>query len=154
MKITIAGIGYVGLSNAVLLAQKNQVTAFDIDVNKVNAVNNKRSPIEDKEIMEFLDNKTLDIRAVTLKDEAYRDADFVIVSTPTNYDPVKNFFDTSSVEKVIEDVFEANKKAFIIIKSTIPVGFTEAVKGTLAGYVIINPNWVPQNLSQNIKIGE
>lgn len=127
MKITIAGIGYVGLSNAVLLAQKNQVTAFDIDVNKVNAVNNKRSPIEDKEIMEFFANKPLDIKAVTSKDEAYGEADFVIVSTPTNYDPVKNFFDTSSVEKVIEDVLVMNKKAFIIIKSTIPVGFTEAV---------------------------
>ncbi len=127
MKIAIAGIGYVGLSNAVLFAQHNAVTAFDIDADKVELVNRRISPIDDKEIKEYLQNKRLTLIALTDAQSAYRDADFVIVSTPTNYDPVKNFFDTSSVEKVIKGVFSVNKKAYIVIKSTIPVGFTEAI---------------------------
>src|SRR5699024_11691151 len=104
MKITVAGTGYVGLSNAVLLAQHNEVTALDIIQEKVDLINNKKSPIEDAEISDFLVNKQLNIVATTNTEVAYKDADFVVIATPTNYDEVQNFFDTSSVEKVIETV--------------------------------------------------
>ncbi|HOL61714.1 MAG TPA: nucleotide sugar dehydrogenase [Clostridia bacterium] len=127
MKIVVVGIGYVGLSNAILLAQNNSVTAIDIDQRKVDLVNNRVSPIEDKEIKEYLAERKLDLAASTDWKSAYIDADYVVVSTPTNYDPEKNYFDTSSVEAVISDVLHISNKAFIVIKSTVPVGFTDCM---------------------------
>ena len=128
MKIAVAGTGYVGLSIAVLLAQHHQVTAVDIIPEKVELINHKKSPIIDSEIEEFLTTKELDLVATTDGSSAYRDADFVVISTPTNYDPQKNYFDTSSVESVIEQVIEVNPDAVMIVKSTVPVGFTENVR--------------------------
>ena len=128
MKIAVAGTGYVGLSLAVLLSQKNEVTAVDIVEEKVALINNLKSPIVDKEISDFLESKELNLKATTNGAEAYRDAEIVVISTPTNYDPVKNYFDTSSVEAVIKLVKEVNPEAVMIIKSTIPVGYTQSVK--------------------------
>jgi UDPglucose 6-dehydrogenase len=127
MKIAVAGTGYVGLSNAILLAQNNKVIAVDIVNEKVEKINNKVSPIIDKEIEDFLQNKKLDLTASTDMNSAYTDADYVIISTPTNYDDDKNFFDTSSVESAISTVLAVNKKVTIVIKSTVPVGYTESV---------------------------
>lgn len=128
MKIAVAGTGYVGLSMAVLLAQHNQVTAVDVIPQKVEMINAKKSPIKDKEIEEYLATKKLNLVATTDGAAAYREAELVIISTPTNYDPSKNYFDTSSVESVIDQVIEANPDAVMIIKSTIPVGFTEKAR--------------------------
>lgn len=128
MKIAVAGTGYVGLSLAVLLSQNNEVTAVDIVEEKVELINNRKSPIVDKEISDFLENKDLNLKATTDGASAYKDAKFVVISTPTNYDPVKNYFDTSSVEAVIKIVKEVNPNAVMIIKSTIPVGYTQSVK--------------------------
>lgn len=127
-KIAVAGIGYVGLANAVLLAQHNQVWAVDIMQERVEMVNHRKSPIADPEIEEYLDSHELDLTATTDGKKAYKNADFVIISTPTNYDPVKNYFDTSSVEAVIEEVIEIAPEAMIVIKSTIPVGYTEEIR--------------------------
>lgn len=129
--ITIAGTGYVGLSNAILLAQKYPVIALDIDEQKVTKINKRQAPIEDVEIENFLARKELNLTATTDKQLAYTDADYVIIATPTNYDANTKFFDTSSVEAVIADVLAINPQAIIIIKSTIPVGFTESIKQRL-----------------------
>jgi UDPglucose 6-dehydrogenase len=128
MKIAVAGLGYVGLSNAVLLAQKHKVTAFDISATRVNAVQARRSPIVDAEIERFLADVPLDLRATCDPAEAYGAADFVIIATPTNYDPVTNHFDTSSVEAVAAEVNRFNPKATIVVKSTIPVGFIQRLR--------------------------
>lgn len=128
MKIAVAGTGYVGLSIAVLLSQHNTVTAVDILPEKVEMINNRKSPIIDKEIEQYLSEKKLDLTATTDGDSAYKDAKFVIICTPTNYDPDKNYFDTSSVESVIQQVIKVNPDAVIIIKSTLPVGFTEQAR--------------------------
>ena len=127
MNITIAGTGYVGLSIATLLAQHNHVVAIDIIQEKVNMINNKKSPIQDKEIEDFLLNKDLDLYATTDAKEAYSDADIIVVAAPTNYDDETNSFDTSAVENVIDLALKYNSKAFIVIKSTIPVGYTKQV---------------------------
>ncbi len=131
MKITVAGTGYVGLSIAVLLSQKNSVTAVDIIEEKVELLNRRVSPIADREIEEYLASHTLDLRATTDGEEAYKDADFVVISTPTNYDEKLNYFDTSSVESVIRTVMRVNPDAVMVVKSTVPVGFTEGVKERL-----------------------
>ena len=125
MKIAVAGTGYVGLSNAILLAQHNEVCAVDIMQSKVDMINNKKSPIIDKEIEEYLSTKNLNLTATTDGEKAYKDADFIIISTPTNYDTEKNFFDTSSIDAVIDAVKKSGSKATVVIKSTVPVGYTE-----------------------------
>lgn len=127
-QITIAGIGYVGLSNAILLAQHNNVIAFDILQEKVDMINRKKSPIIDKEIEEYLLTKKLNLIATTDNNRAFKDAEYVIISTPTNYDQEKNYFNTQTVEEVIANVLSINSNAIIVIKSTVPVGYTDKVK--------------------------
>lgn len=131
MKIAVAGTGYVGLSNAILLSQHNEVFATDIIQAKVDLINSKKSPIVDKEIEEYLANKKINLTATTDAKLAYNDADFIIISTPTNYDPEKNYFDTSSVEAVLKLVKEINPEATVVIKSTIPVGYTEKIRAEM-----------------------
>ena len=128
MRIAVAGTGYVGLSIATLLSQHHEVTAVDIIPEKVDLINNKKSPIVDKEIEEFLATKPLHLRATLNAEEAYRDADFVVIAAPTNYDSQKNFFDTSAVETVIQLVMQFNPSAIMVIKSTIPVGYTVQIR--------------------------
>ena len=125
MTIAVAGTGYVGLSNSILLSQHNKVYAVDIVQEKVDLINSKKSPIVDKEISEYLAEKTLNLEATTDSEKAYKNADFVIISTPTNYDETKNFFDTSSVEAVIDLLQKYNKEAVVIVKSTVPVGYND-----------------------------
>jgi len=143
MKIEVVGLGYVGLSNAVLLAQYNEVVALDINKEKVNLVNSGRSPIVDVELEEFLKNKQLNIVATLNKSVAYERADFIIIATPTDYDPDTNCFDTASVEMAILDALELNPNALIIIKSTVPVGYTEKLKSRLnSKNIIFSPEFL------------
>lgn len=143
MKITIAGAGYVGLSNAVLLAQHNQVTLVDVIQKKINLINQHKSPIADKEIEDYLLTKDLDLTATVDAGSAYSDADYVIISTPTNYDPEKNHFDTTSVEAVIRQVVEHNPNAVIVIKSTVPVGYTVSVREKLrCSNILFSPEFL------------
>ena len=137
MKIAIAGTGYVGLSNAVILAQHHEVVAVDIDPQKVDLLNDRRSPIIDDELQEYLATRELDLTATLDAETAYRDADFVVVATPTNYDEVANFFDTSSVESVVGVVLQVNPRAIVVIKSTVPVGFTAGLAAQHPGATII-----------------
>lgn len=143
MKITVAGLGYVGLSNAVLLAQHNDVIALDIIREKVDLINGKKAPIADAEIEEFLATKELSLTATTDNYEAFKDAEYVIISTPTNYDPDKNYFDTGSIEDVIAGVLNVNPEAVMVIKSTVPIGYTEKVRKKFATEnVIFSPEFL------------
>lgn len=142
-KIAVAGIGYVGLSNAVLLAQHNEVVAIDLSQERVDAVNNRISPLIDAEIEDFLKNKNLNLRATMNPQEAYEKADFVIISTPTNYDPVSNYFNTKSIEAVIADANRINPNTTIVIKSTIPVGYVKDVRARMGfDNIIFSPEFL------------
>ncbi|MBU2888851.1 3-hydroxyacyl-CoA dehydrogenase NAD-binding domain-containing protein, partial [Celeribacter halophilus] len=143
MKVAVAGIGYVGMSNAVLLAQNHKVMAVDISEERVALVNARKSPIVDAELEEFLAHKELNLTATTDAAAAYKDADFVIVATPTNYDAQTNYFDTSSVEQVILKVLEGNDTATIVVKSTIPVGFINRIRDEFdTDQVIFSPEFL------------
>ena len=146
MRIAVAGTGYVGMSLAVLLAQQNQVTAVDIVPEKVELINSRKSPIQDDYIEQYLREKKLNLTATLDGDAAYRDADFVIVAAPTNYDSKKNFFDTSAVESVIRQIMSVNRDAIIVIKSTIPVGFTERIRQTTGSRrIIFSPEFLRES---------
>ena len=146
MKKSIAGTGYVGLSIATLLAQHNEVTAVDIVAERVEMINNKKSPIQDDYIEDYLANKELNLRATLDAEAGYKDADFVVIAAPTNYDSVKNFFDTSAVEDVIAKVMQYNPDAIMVIKSTIPVGYTESVRKKFnSDNIIFSPEFLRES---------
>lgn len=145
MKITVAGTGYVGLSNAILLSLNNEVIAFDINEEKIDMINNHISPLTDDYIIDYLKNKKLNLRGTTNYKEAFVDADFIVISTPTNYDSETNHFDTSSIECVIEEILELGSNATIVIKSTIPVGYTQKIK---AKYNLDNILFSPEFLRE------
>ena len=146
IKIAVAGTGYVGLSIAILLSQHHSVTAVDIVPQKVDMINHRQSPIIDKEIEEYLANKELRLQATLDSEAAYRDADIVVIATPTNYDPVHNFFDTSAVESVIQTVIHCNPNAIMVIKSTVPVGYTESIRQkTSCDNILFSPEFLRES---------
>ncbi len=150
MKITVAGLGYVGLANAVLLSQHNDVTAVDVIPEKVDMINARRSPIADEYIEKYLAEKQLSLKATTDADAAYADAEIIVIATPTNYDENRNYFDTSSVESVIESVLKVNDSADIVIKSTVPVGYTESLYKQYEGLsrrVIFSPEFLREGMA-------
>ena len=136
-KITVVGSGYVGMSLSVLLAQHNDVTVLDIDAERVDCINNKKSTIADAEIEGFFAEQSLSLMATLDKQEAYRDASFIVVATPTNYDPETHYFDTSSVDSVVGDALQLNKEALVVIKSTVPVGYTQLLEKKFASNRVI-----------------
>ena len=145
MQITVAGIGYVGLSNAILLSQENDVIAIDISQERVDLVNQKKSPLVDYEIEKYLSEKSLNLRATTDPKEAYEKADYIIIATPTNYDSERDYFDTTSIESVIESVLQINSEAVMVIKSTIPVGYIKNIRDK---YKITNVFFSPEFLRE------
>ena len=150
MKIAVVGAGYVGMGNSILLAQNHDVVALDIDKERVSKINQKISPIEDSEISDFLKNKSLKLHATTIKEDAYIGAEFVIIATPTNYDEETNKFNTNSVEKVINDVIRINRNAVIVIKSTVPVGYTGKLKKDLNyDNIIFSPEFLREGSALN-----
>lgn len=142
MKIAIAGIGYVGLSNAILLSTNNEVIAVDISKDRVDMINQRKSPLVDKEIEEYLSTKELNITATIDSTTAYKNADYIIIATPTNYDPDKNFFDTGSIEMVLDIIKNTNPSATVVIKSTIPIGFTQKMREKYGMDIIFSPEFL------------